>query len=493
MIEIGKDFTSFLDKDGGLEILPDGSSEVWGAHYSCAYWACKSNCIAKKVPGMLLGKAVNGFNCAWNTAWSGSDCAQYLTIPENEAEKKERYRTACLASLGRATLGCSKSIPGLGDVLGGSLGLLTCTLDCNEKKTADPSWFMCVPGATKGECGGFLRYADSYSCNEKCQWKRSARQDCHAGCQNGWCAPAADLSYAKCVNPRDCTKKDPPNSSSHTQKVFIAHDPNIKYGPEGSILPGQKLDYKVEYENEGEGIAFGVYFSDTLEEDVDDATLSIGPVIDVHTGAQIGEPGIYDPDTRTISWFSGEVGPGQGGYAEFSVNAKNDLPDGTEIINYATVYFPSVFEETRTNGIVSIVNLHHPPVANANGPYMGAEGSSITFDASQSYDANKDILQYRWDFNNDGAWDTEWLTTSTANYTWTDDYTGSVKLEVSDGTFTATDSASVIVSNVAPTVEISNMNGIIKSPRPDSGSFRSTSYRCRSVSFPVPGARNWMP
>jgi len=45
----------------------------------------------------------------------------------------------------------------------------------------------------------------------------------------------------------------------------------------------------------------------------------------------------------------------KGGYAEFSVNVRSDAPDGTEIINFATVYFPSVPEITRTNGIVSVI------------------------------------------------------------------------------------------------------------------------------------------
>jgi hypothetical protein len=135
----------------------------------------------------------------------------------------------------------------------------------------------------------------------------------------------------------------------------ILYDPNIKYGPEGNVSPGQRLDYKVEYENEGEGIAYGVYFTDTLNENSDDSTLQVGPVIDVKTGIQLAPPGTYNSQTRTITWFVGEVGSKQGGYAELSVKVKENAPDGTEIINFATVYFPSVPEVTRTNGIVNKV------------------------------------------------------------------------------------------------------------------------------------------
>jgi hypothetical protein len=58
-----------------------------------------------------------------------------------------------------------------------------------------------------------------------------------------------------------------------------------------------------------------------------------------------------------VTWLVGEVGPGEGGYAEISADVRSDAPDGTEIINFATVYFPSVPEETRTNGVVSVVAL----------------------------------------------------------------------------------------------------------------------------------------
>ncbi len=159
------------------------------------------------------------------------------------------------------------------------------------------------------------------------------------------------------------------NMDAFSSEVTTAHDPNIKYGPEGEVMPGERLNYKVEYENEGKGIAFGVYFIDTLDEDLDDSSLSIGPIIDVKTDQKIGESGTYNPETRTITWFVGEVASKQGGSATFSVKVKNTTPDGSEVINYATVYFPSVPETTRTNGIVNKVTTttdNIPPTTTAS-------------------------------------------------------------------------------------------------------------------------------
>jgi len=94
-----------------------------------------------------------------------------------------------------------------------------------------------------------------------------------------------------------------------------------------------------------------------------------------------------------------------------------------------------------------------PPEANADGPYISDESAAVTFDGSDSLDLDEDSLLYRWDFENDGIWNTEWLTDPTVTHTYFDDWSGIVKLEVSDGEFTDTDTAVVTISNLAPTVE----------------------------------------
>jgi uncharacterized repeat protein (TIGR01451 family) len=156
------------------------------------------------------------------------------------------------------------------------------------------------------------------------------------------------------------------DASSIQSRISVAHDPNIKHGPGRYVSQGQILNYTVEYENEGEGIAFGVYFTDTLDEDLDDSTLEIGPVFSAKNGSIIAGPGIYNPATRTITWLVGEVGPGEGGYATFSIKVRNDVPEGTEIVNFATVYFPSVPEITSTNAIVSVVGQPNIAITNVS-------------------------------------------------------------------------------------------------------------------------------
>jgi hypothetical protein len=96
---------------------------------------------------------------------------------------------------------------------------------------------------------------------------------------------------------------------------------------------------------------------------------------------------------------------------------------------------------------------NHPPVADANGPYSVAEGTVVVFDGSGSYDPEGDPLEFRWDFDGDGEWDTSWSSDPYASYTWGDDYTGNVTLQVRDLLGLKGEvSTTVTVNNVAPTI-----------------------------------------
>ena len=97
--------------------------------------------------------------------------------------------------------------------------------------------------------------------------------------------------------------------------------------------------------------------------------------------------------------------------------------------------------------------LRAAPVADANGPYIANEGTEVIFDAGASFDTNGAPLQYRWDFDNDGVWDTDWSVIPTASHTWYDDFSGEARVEVSNGSVTDIATASVTINNVAPVVE----------------------------------------
>ncbi|MFE3845551.1 NosD domain-containing protein, partial [Thermoplasmatota archaeon] len=102
-----------------------------------------------------------------------------------------------------------------------------------------------------------------------------------------------------------------------------------------------------------------------------------------------------------------------------------------------------------------VLSTNLPPVACAGGPYIDQhEGESYTLDASCSTDPDSIDLYYRWDLDNDGTWDT--ISSSDPTYILTkyDDYTGVVKVEVSDGEFSDTATADVIFINRNPFIEV---------------------------------------
>jgi len=82
------------------------------------------------------------------------------------------------------------------------------------------------------------------------------------------------------------------------------------------------------------------------------------------------------------------------------------------------------------------------------------EGSVAHFSANGSTDADGDALRYRWDFQGDGVWDTNWSSSPLGEYTWGDDWAGFTLLEATDGFLSGTAAASIVVSNSPPDVAI---------------------------------------
>jgi len=145
------------------------------------------------------------------------------------------------------------------------------------------------------------------------------------------------------------------------------------------------------------------------------------------------------------------------------------LKPGREMLPRATV-------DTNHNGIndahsakplLEIYHVNRAPLAEAGGPYAVAEDTPVKFDGSGSYDPDNGPanLTYRWDFQNDGTWDTQWSQSPMATYTWGDDYSGVAALQVSDGDLNDTDTANVTVFNVLPSGSVS-----ISTPQQNEGS-----------------------
>jgi hypothetical protein len=115
-----------------------------------------------------------------------------------------------------------------------------------------------------------------------------------------------------------------------------------------------------------------------------------------------------------------------------------------------------VSDGTRTSdpGTITITVLPNPPpVADADGPYNVNEGDSISLDGTGSSDPLGDALTYEWDLDNDGVFETSGATPTFSAASLDGPELRTVTLRVSDGVNTDTDSSTVTVDNVAPSVD----------------------------------------
>jgi uncharacterized repeat protein (TIGR01451 family) len=395
---------SVYNREGKVTISDTGTTvEGNPSPYTCRYVDRLRNCLAEALPGIAMDvaseaaapgvqsirKVAKGF---WDGAWMAVDCIACRN-------GLDEYCEGCFQKSAATYQNLIDAPPIIGDLTW-----------CGVRAT-DPSAYSCTYCTYTSRCPSkwnifaFPNSLITTHCTQDCRIADASDEYgpsdpryrpfrlCDREIPGGKCQMVGE-GEAQCIDPR--------NTVDQPTYIWVARDPNIKFGPEGHVLAGQTLDYRIEYENVGEGIAFGVYFIDTLDEDLDASSLTIGPVYSTVDNSQIAPAGRYNPGTRTITWLPGEVGSHEGGYSNISVKVRRDAPDDTEIINYGIVYFPSVPEETRTNAIVSVVGINHPPSIPAN-PTPSNNDTNVTNTTSLLWttnDPDSDTLRYDVYFGN---------------------------------------------------------------------------------------------
>jgi hypothetical protein len=181
--------------------------------------------------------------------------------------------------------------------------------------------------------------------------------------------------------------------------------------------------------------------------------LPAGPVprgVTVDLTGAFTDAGALDTHTAEINWGDGTIAAGAVSESAGSGTVAGSHAYTASGVHTVTLTITDDDGAAQSQEMVIIVNS--PPVAVLGGPYSGVEGSAIAFDASGSSDPDGDPVQFRWDFDSNGTWDTGYSANPVAAFTWDDDHTGAVAIEVSDGELTDTASTGVSVANVNPTI-----------------------------------------
>lgn len=136
------------------------------------------------------------------------------------------------------------------------------------------------------------------------------------------------------------------NTSNNTMNVIdtirASYDPNHKSVRQpGPISAGSTLEYMLEFENTGNGVAENVHLLDTLSDNLD-----INTIAQISSSAQCrmilmrwAGHNIVKFDFPGIMLADSSHKPDNQGFVSFSIKAKTTLPPGTHVDNRAGIYF----------------------------------------------------------------------------------------------------------------------------------------------------------
>jgi hypothetical protein len=152
--------------------------------------------------------------------------------------------------------------------------------------------------------------------------------------------------------------------------VVNSYDPNNKMvdpagnGPGGNMNPQtDPLTYTINFQNTGTNIAYNVYLLDTIDADLDIASLRVlgssHPVTTTVIASDVvkfGFDNIFLSDSTTDE-------QGSHGFVSYTISPKAGLPDGTQITNTGYIYFdfnPAIVTNTTTNTIDYTLGINDP-------------------------------------------------------------------------------------------------------------------------------------
>lgn len=164
-----------------------------------------------------------------------------------------------------------------------------------------------------------------------------------AGGTSTWLLPGDTVRTSFSVTPTTGDANTANNTISRVDTVRSSFDPNYKsVSPSGNIAAGQKLEYSIEFENDGNAPAENIHILDTLSANLDVNTLKVvsstAPITNTSV-IQAGSLNILRFDMPHIKLLDSSHHGECTGLVVFTIKAKSNLTPGTAISNRAGIYF----------------------------------------------------------------------------------------------------------------------------------------------------------
>jgi hypothetical protein len=205
--------------------------------------------------------------------------------------------------------------------------------------------------------------------------------------------------------------------------------------------------------------------------DIPDQTINVGEnFVIIPLDDYVDDPDNIDSDITWIARDQEEISVGimtTGGETpgETIKSARITYPTGwtgSETVTFTATDFGMLSDSDEATFTVLTEGDNYPPVADTGGPYdEGIVGMSITFDGSQSYDTDGEIVSYKWSYQTVGA--SHFPITigeeEIIEYSWENEGTYNVILEVTDdeGATDTDETQVVILSDVDYSPVVSNI------------------------------------
>lgn len=153
---------------------------------------------------------------------------------------------------------------------------------------------------------------------------------------------------------------------------------------------------------------------------------SLGQILvsfyDATDDSLIGNTSVYNGDIASVIWSGLEGGTNYRWYA---------VANDSEYENTSSEWKFKTKSYADGGGDYTPIQ-NQPPVANITGPPTGYTNQTILFSAKNSYDSDGYIVGYRWDFDNDGLFDVDWLDETIVIHTYSAPGSYTVKLQIED-------------------------------------------------------------